>query len=337
MTTFNSVSDLARSYQLRLGQAGLKSRLDALSKETTTGVKSDIPRALNGNLANITAIEGRLTMLEAFSRNMAEAESLLSSMQTALSQLQSSSSRNGTLLLSGALTSSDTSLMINVRQAAADFEGAVSVLNTSVGGRSAFSGSRTDGPALSSPDEIMDQISAFVGPATTTADILSAINSYFDAPVGSGGYMDAGYRGADGGVNSVAISADRTVSTDLTAASSELRDTLKGLAIMAYASRTAPLATQTVRELSQAAGALLVNGEAGITAAQAHVGVQQGLLATTRTTSGAETSSLNIARNGLVSADPYESSVALKEVEANIETVYALTARLSKLTLLDYL
>lgn len=336
MTTFNSVSDLARSYQLRLGQAGLKSRLDALSKETTTGLKSDIPRALNGNLANITAIEGRLTMLEAFSRNMAEADSLLSSMQTALSQLQSSSSRNGTLLLSGALTSSDTSLMINVRQAAADFEGAVSALNTSVGGRSAFSGTRTDGPAVSNPDEIIDQISAFIGSATTAADILSAVDSYFEAPLGSGGYIDTGYLGADG-VNSVEISPDRKISTDLTAISSELRDTVKGLAIMAYASRNGALAIHTVRELSQAAGTLLVNGEAGVTAAQAHVGVQQDLLATTRTKNEAETASLNIARNGLVAADPYESSAALKEVEANIETVYALTARLSKLTLLDYL
>jgi flagellar hook-associated protein 3 FlgL len=227
--------------------------------------------------------------------------------------------------------------MINVKQAAADFESAVSALNISVGGRSAFSGTRTDSPAISSHDEIIDQISSFVGTATASADSLSAVNSYFDAPVGAGGYLDAGYLGDDGGRSSLVISSDRTVTTPVTAASDDLRDTLKGLALMAYAARNPAITSQTVRELSESAGALLVNGEAGITTAQTQVGLQQNLLAKTRITSEAETASLSIARNGMIAADPYESSVALKEIEANIETVYALTARLSKLTLLDYL
>ena len=46
---------------------------------------------------------------------------------------------------------------------------------------------------------------------------------------------------------------------------------------------------------------------------------------------------LGLATARLASADPYEAATALTDAEARLEKLYALTARLSRLSLMDYL
>ena len=55
------------------------------------------------------------------------------------------------------------------------------------------------------------------------------------------------------------------------------------------------------------------------------------------TRNGAQQTALSLARSNLVAADPYETASALTQTEGNLQTLYALTARLSRLSLTDYL
>ena len=55
------------------------------------------------------------------------------------------------------------------------------------------------------------------------------------------------------------------------------------------------------------------------------------------TRNDAEGTGLRIMHNRLASADPYEAATALTDAEARLEKLYALTARLSRLSLMDYL
>ena len=48
-------------------------------------------------------------------------------------------------------------------------------------------------------------------------------------------------------------------------------------------------------------------------------------------------STLQVSRNDIRSADPYQTATALTEVQTQIETLFAVTARLSRLNLVDYL
>ena len=50
-----------------------------------------------------------------------------------------------------------------------------------------------------------------------------------------------------------------------------------------------------------------------------------------------ESFALQIARNDLVSADPYETASKLQETEAQLEMIYTITARMTRLSLLDYM
>ena len=44
-----------------------------------------------------------------------------------------------------------------------------------------------------------------------------------------------------------------------------------------------------------------------------------------------------MARGGMVGVDGYDTATALQETQARLETLYTLTARLSRLKLADYL
>jgi flagellar hook-associated protein 3 FlgL len=50
-----------------------------------------------------------------------------------------------------------------------------------------------------------------------------------------------------------------------------------------------------------------------------------------------EISALSLARNLITQADPFEVATELKAVQLQLETHYAMTARLSRLNLVEYL
>ena len=51
----------------------------------------------------------------------------------------------------------------------------------------------------------------------------------------------------------------------------------------------------------------------------------------------AEALSLSLIRSDMLAADPYDTATALTETEASLQNLYALTSRLSRLSLTDYL
>lgn len=337
MTNLNSVSDLARSYQLRTSQTSLKSKLDTLSREAATLVKSDIPQALSGDLTRINQIEARLAQLKSYGDNISEAQGALSRMQISVESIQTAVAATGPILLSESLLSSDSALAIQVEKSPDDLKAVISALNASSAGRFLFSGTRSNQPAVVGYEELMGQLSSAIGGSTDPVTILANINSYFDSAVGMGGFSDISYAGSNEGTNRTAVATDQQLGVNITANSSEFRETLKGLAIMSYAAENVAIGGQGLRELTRAAGTFLAGGDRQLTAARTEIGLQEETAAKLKTTYTAETSALQIARINLISADPYETAAALKEVEANIETIYTLTARLSKLSLTGYL
>ena len=69
----------------------------------------------------------------------------------------------------------------------------------------------------------------------------------------------------------------------------------------------------------------------------ARVGILQGRIETAATRNSAETSALTITLSKFTEVDSYDSATMLTAVEGQQKTLYAVTARLSALSLLDYL
>lgn len=338
MTAFHSIGDLSRSYQLRLGQQGLKARLDRLTQEMMTGDKSDIPKTLGGDLSGISHIESRLKLLTTFQQNASEAQTRLAGMQAALGQIHDVVDDLGPRLLTEPNILDEHDLRARADSINRDFQSMLATLNTTSAGQHLFAGSRTDGPALTGFETILAELNTAVSGATTAAAIANRIDAWFAAPQGAGGFSDTVYRGSDNGSTRFLISPDHRIDSNLSANSVELRDTLKGMAMIAYASEAGPaMDAKTLRDLFSEAGVRLAKATIGLTAARADLGQQQAAVTQAQARNSAETTTLSIARTNMIGADPAETATALEETEAKIQSLYAITVRLSRLSLADYL
>jgi flagellar hook-associated protein 3 FlgL len=124
----------------------------------------------------------------------------------------------------------------------------------------------------------------------------------------------------------------------LTAADPAIRDLLEGLALAALVAEGILAGDQVSRAalLKTSGEALLASGN-DLATLRAEVGTAEAHIAGTAARNSAEASALEIARGGLIAADPYDTASALEAVQTQIETLYTLTARLSRLSLTDYL
>lgn len=333
---YTSFGDLAKGYQLRRHNAALKGVISSLSNELTAGVKSDIGSALKGDLARIANIEHSLTSIESFVFVTNEAQQFVESMQSSLGALQSLMSEIIPALISTP-TSSSTIIDAASIGSTARFSDAISILNTSISGRYIYSGTSSTTPPLEKFDVIFSSLKSKVSGITDLEHFISAVNQWFDAPEGGGGYMDVAYRGEEP-LKPFAVGAGERISIDLTAASPKLRKALSGLAIAALVSEGAfENDPGTQSKLLQIAGEKLAGSEADIIRIRAEVGVSAATLHRILTRNLSERSGLELARGALISVDPYEVTTALQSAQVQLESVYALTSRLSGLSLLEFL
>jgi flagellar hook-associated protein 3 FlgL len=330
----SSIGDLARNYTLRNQTTALKVELERRSQESTTGKVSDAGQHLRGDFTQVTAIDTTLARLAALKTANAETDLTATSIQEALETISSLSDEIGSSLLSAGSLGNATSLGSVGQDAMARFRTVVATLNTQVGDRTLFAGVETRSPALADANVIMDALVAVSAGATTAADVELAVSAWFDDPAG---YGTIGYLGG-AATDAVTVANGEQVTLEATAAHPALRDTLKALAMAALLDRgVLENSTEERAQLSQRAGERLMEGAESRTQLAARIGTAQERIAEASTRNAAEETSLQIARNGILSVDSYEAATALTAAETQLDTLYAITARLQKLSLAEYL
>jgi flagellar hook-associated protein 3 FlgL len=335
--SYVSVGDMAQLFQMRRHNAQLKTLSSQLSEELTTGVRQDTGAAVRGDFTALAGIDRSLASLASYKLATTEAAQLAGTQQVALDTLQTMLSDAGPSLLSASTSSSQTMISATTGDARQKFISAISALNTNTAGRYIFSGVASDTRPLPPAEDILAALTTEIAAETSATGIAAAVTAWFDAPPGGGGYLDVAYQGG-GALAPVHIGAGETAELDATAADPQLRNALKGLAIAALVSQGALGADAVGRSaLTRAAGEMVMSAESGLAALQALIGGTEAQIDDAATRNSAETSSLKIARSGMVAADPYDTASALQAVQTQIETLYTLTARLSRLSLTEYL
>ncbi|MCF3972618.1 hypothetical protein [Paracoccus salsus] len=336
--TVHSIGDQARAFALQAASYRLKTTLATLTQEMASGEVADIGQRLGGNTQILSRIETRILFMEQLGRNTAEAATLTQGMQDVLESVRSEVGALGLSLLAEPFNETESLLSMRAGEVADAFETTVARFNRAVGDRFLFSGLNSDAPALAPANEILDALVVIVAGLTTAADVTQAVSDWFDAAPGMGGFLDVAYRGTIGQAQHVTIGEDQTLALVTTAATPALRDVLKGLATAALVDRNV-LAGQhgQRRDLMQTGGRVLVDNAPELLSEMGRIGMGQQLIERARSESAATLSTMKIVRNELRAADPYETAGALKQVEAQLESLYAVTARLSSLKLVDYL
>ncbi|WP_415391689.1 hypothetical protein [Paracoccus sp. SJTW-4] len=337
MTNSVSIGDLSRAALLRQANAQLKSRLLVLTQESASGVKSDMAQAVGGNFGHLAQVEARLTTLAAYRETAAAAQAELAGLQAALETIGKIGSEIGNGMSSGVSATDETSISIRSRQARDDLNAVVGLMNVEIGGRFLLSGSAVETRPMGDAAGILADARAQVAGLTDPAAIAAAISGWFGAAPGLGGFADTWF-GGNTDTRMVASSSQAAVTQTLTGLDPSFRDILKGLVLGALADDPAvALAREDKAALVAQAGTTTLAGVRALTMRRAEVGMQEEAIARDAARNAAETTAMSIARTRIVEADPYETASALTQTETSLQNLYALTARLSRLSLTDYL
>jgi flagellar hook-associated protein 3 FlgL len=329
-----SLGDMAQSYLLRRQTVAVKSDLQRHLTEVTTGQAADLTRQVRGDFSALGGIDASLARLQGYKSATTELGLMAGAMQTALGTIDDLASSLAPTLLNAASGSNPTLVNVAVADASQRFATTISTLNARVGDRTLFAGQGTQGPAVADAGTILAALETAIVGALTAGDVATAVSDWFDDPLG---YQAAAYQGASA-FSPIALAEGEAARLDVTALDPAIKDTLKGLAMAALLHRGALATTPVARaDLARKAGEALVSGQTGRTELAAHLGVTEAQIAAAATRNEAETSSLNIARAAIVSVDPYEAASQLERTQTQLETLYALTARLSRLSLVDFL
>jgi len=128
------------------------------------------------------------------------------------------------------------------------------------------------------------------------------------------------------------------IKIDVRADSSELKEVLKGFAYAAAASEVSgTLSDRTFAELTREAGVKLFDAAEGMSRLQAGLGEKEESVDIALSSNESQLSAFEIARSDLIRADPFETAIKLQEMQTQLETHFAVTARLSQLNLVDFL
>lgn len=329
-----SIGDLAQSFLLKRHNVALKSELQHLSGEITTGRVRDVAARLSGDLVPLSGLDASLASLRAYRAVNSEAALFTGVMQTALGRIDSLSLDLSKSLNLAGTTPSPIRLDAVAAEARRQFEAAVATLNTRFGDRSIFAGNATNAAAVIDSAAMLSAVEAAASGAVSAADVEAAVGAWFDAPAG---YAASAYLGG-AALSPWRIAQGEQASADITAMDPAVRDTLKGLAMAALLDRGILAGQPEARQdLARRAGASLMTSQSGRVLLAARLGTVEAQIEGAAVSNAAEASSLEIARAGMIAADPYETASKLEQTQTQLETIYAITARMTRLSLMDFL
>lgn len=330
-----SIGDMAQAFLLRRQVTSLKQASQTAALEVASGKAADISRHRNGDIGPVVAIEATLQRLDGFRQATNETALQAAQMQAALTTIQGLVAE-----LPLQLASFDTMVVAESRraiitQAEDRLDAVIRALNVAPAGRAIFAGVETNGPALASAEDILTALEAEISTAgaTDATAVIGVIDAWFADPAG---FDTVGYRGGPGAAP-VPISPEDKVELATTAADPALRDTLKALATATLLGRGVTSDTETANALAHHAGEQLLQGSSDRVALAARIGLTEQRIEQASDRNKAEVSALQMSLNDMLAIDPFDAATRLQETQTQLESLYAVTARISRLRLVDFL
>lgn len=332
-------SDLSRLHALQKQAIATRNNLDKAGGEMSTGLKASPYEAANGNLTRLFSLERSLDRNAVFRETISLTELRLDVMQQGLGRMLEPAAKIS-LDLATALGKNDIpSARQSAREARAAFADTVGVLNGRVAGQALFAGTATDRTALAPADAILAELDALAAATTTAADAVAAIDEYFRKdPAPSGAFFTSGYVGSTDDLAAVEIGENSRLDFSMRADKDEFVALLRAQAKAAVVANGSfggdPFEQMAL--LNRAATAML-DAKEGILSVRNLVGVSQFAVESARAQRVSEQDTLALARANIVAVDPLEAASTFQTLQIQLESVYAVTARLAQLSFTNYM
>ncbi|WP_254436262.1 flagellin [Ruegeria arenilitoris] len=335
MMNLTSIGDLARGMTLKTRSAELKTQIETLSYEMSTGKVQDVSGRLDGDYSHLLDLDRSLSRLDAYRVSTAEAGLFTDAMQLSLTTIDGSVSEFTASLLSFGTSNQAVSHENASVQARNELDTLISALNTRAGGRSLYSGIATDVSPLPSTDTLLTALEAELTGHVTASDIRQAAEDWFNDPAGFDAVI---YQGSDTALAAMQISENESVRIPITATDPAIKDALRDIAVAALVSDDALNLPRDQRTaLFTQLGVDLANTQNDIVNLRAQVGSAEARIEQAATRNSAAQTSLEYSRNKLIAADPYETAAQLQTVQFQLESLYSVTVRNANLSLVNFL
>ena len=179
--------------------------------------------------------------------------------------------------------------------------------------------------ALDDPENLINDLLQQVAPlsddaATAKNQVINLVTQKYNPP--------------EIGQPSFIVSATTTLEHGTDTADAAIKHAIAATVILAHAqSQTG----ESARDLARVAGELLLESEAHFIAARASNGIHQEITENATAQTEAARASIDTTLSEIETVDVAERAAELKQLEAQLEKVYLLTARINNLSLTDYL
>lgn len=325
-----------RNHSMSLLIEALRGRGDNVRVQSVTGKFADVTAELGGNVNEVMQIEKAIGDLQDYGEAISLAESRATTLQSALQRITGiAQSLADTMDLLGTNgTSQDFEAVSN--EARQELGSIVSALNIQFAGRSLFAGDDANGAAILDQDAISALALPFLeGAGSASAAHGDLLSEFTDA----GATFDTSiYLGGTGDAPAAEVALGERVDYHAKANETPLRTVLANVVALGAAfDTTNAIPDAQRRQIAELASAGLRSDVSHIIGIQGRVGSAEGRIANIKARNVASEASLTIAFNNLAGADQLDAALELTELERQLETAFATTARMSNLSLVNFL
>lgn len=334
--TFSSIGDLASRMMLSQSTALAKRNMTRLSQELTSGMTSDVGRAVRNDFSSQMGWERTIASSQVREKTLTEAMGRVQAKQTVLGAISTEASSLANEIGLALTVGTGAGLDAASRHADDALANALSKLNTQFAGRTLFAGTGVDGVAVATRDEIMASVKVAVAGAVTVEDYKTAVQGWMDDL--ATGFQTVAYLGTSEDTAPIRLSDNRTLDEGARADHPAVSKALQNLILASLAGDDdLSLSHQTKAGLLQNSADGLRAAEGQITELHASLGFVEAEIVNAVVEAGAEIATAELLRARTLGVDQYDTASKLQEAELQLEKIYMLTARSARMSLLEYL
>ena len=336
MFYFGGISDLSGSWAMQRQQFKVKGDIQITSNELASGFKHISKVANAGDVGRVIGIDRVLENNTRYEQAMNAGQVRLEATQETLSFVRKSASDVSIGLLSNMNAGVSPSTHVQAASAATTLESIFGRLNGHVAGHALFAGAAVDRSAVDNMDAMLLAVEAIMLGAADVPTGLAAVEAYFNDP--AGGFETSVYVGATIDAPTISIADGNAIPGGVRADTQAVRDVIRQMSIITIVERNQTVFTPSDQALYyKAAAEQNIETSDDFILLQEKIGLDQERLSQGIVWNESERYRLSVARTELTQADPFETAARFEEEQTQLDKIFAVTARLGNLSLLNYL
>jgi flagellar hook-associated protein 3 FlgL len=348
-STFISNLGIQNSMRNTINQAHRE--LSRAQKEVATGTYADIGSAIGATVANSLNYSRDIDWMQGLIDTNSIVTQRLSSSQSALESMSKNaqSALNSLILING--TSNETQLEVarrSLKDALSSFTG---LANSTANGEYLFAGNNTDvkpmadyaaagNPAKAAFDTAFSTFFGFSQSSASAANItgtqMTTFLSTVVKPMFSGTAWNTNWSSASSTNMTNRINKTDVVETSVNANSSAFQD-FAYAAVIGMEMLTGNMSAEARAVVTKESTAVLGKAISEIDTARSQLGLAESRIKKSNESLTAQINIVKTNLNDLQGVDPYEASTRVNTLLQQVETSYTLTAKIQKLSLVNFL